>query len=780
MMPKRNGIQVQKSVPTIVSNSSVSQEFASEYGGRNLRRSLLAGVLLGVAAGASAQGQSTVAANTPQRTRIVGQLPGLESFAVQPESPLELINAIDYLVRVGLENQAVPLAQKLAQGEEDDETLYSLGQNVGSSKLLALQSTSDASLNSAMERFVAKVSEASKRVAQDPERVERLIERLSASPEERDIAVGRLARLGVAAVDPLIAALSEEGVTPERRSKLQYALNRLETSAVPGLVGALRHPDPMIRASMAEALGEIDDPRALPWLVFESSRKDTPAAFAQTAVVSLNGGRPVSDATRFLTQEASKYLDRDVLFVDPYVEAWFWNNEQKKLSAVTLPSDVARGAIGYRLARMALETNPTDPAAQAIAISMLLDEESRRLGEAFPESDPLGIWPTVLASGPETLANVLSRAMLTERHENVAILATRALGQVVTEPDLSAPNGFSHAIVRAIDSPDRRVQFEAARAISELSPSRPFAGSSRVVPALARFLRANPLVPRAVVIHDNVGKGGDWASYLKNAGYDAVLETSAIGGFEEAAIRADVELVLISTFLDPAGWALHETVANFKADSRTAGIPLIVVGSLDTKSRLATLLGQRNNVGYMIDPVNQDWADRQLSLRLANRHQTPLTAQERESYRAAAAESLGRLLHSDQDSPLKPSIRALEPYLLGQLSETKTQPNVPLSESERSSLIASVVAETAPAADRIRDAERLAADFRTFGAKLNADQKKRVRETFLTLENGKDTKLAESVGRLVGMSSPTVSEVAETLTKFAPGPAFYEAMRSNR
>ena len=57
--------------------------------------------------------------------------------------------------------------------------------------------------------------------------------------------------------------------------------------------------------------------------------------------------------------------------------------------------------------------------------------------------------------------------------------------------------------MKALAAPGRRARFAAARAIVELEPLHPFAGSSAVVPALAQFATAGPH-PRAVVIDGNI------------------------------------------------------------------------------------------------------------------------------------------------------------------------------------------------------------------------------------------------------------------------------------
>jgi HEAT repeat protein len=736
--------------------------------------------VLGMSSASSVLAQAPKARSAnPPRSRVIGQAPGLESFAVQPQTPDELIKAIDYLVRVGLENQAVPLANKLAAIESDDESLDALRQSIGSSKLLALQSTGDPNLNAAMSRFVDKLNAAARTVALDPERARKLIDQLSATPEEREIAIESLARLGSSTVDEFVRELSDPNLAADKRNALQQALNRMESSAVPGLVGALRHPDKAVRASVVEALGQIGDSRALPWVVFEANRPQGAGAAASNAVADLNDGKFVDDPARFLLSEAGRYLDRDVFFGDPEVEAWFWDERDKSMKSLTMPADSARGAIGYRLAKMAMELDPQSEAAHALIVSILIDEETRRLGSEFPEKDPLGAWPMALASGPRTLGYVLKRAMLTGRHENVAVLATRALGQTLRESDLVSGNGRPHILVEALDSPDRRVQFEAAKALLKLAPSKAFPGSSRVVPTMARFLRSNPYAPRAVVINDHVGKGSDWVSYTKSMGYDAILETSSSDAFEEIAIRGDVELILLSTFLDPAGWALHETVANLKADSRTSGIPLIVVGPLDARSRLSTLLGGSHQVGFMVEPADENWAKRQIESQLARLPHEGLSADERRDYSVEAGTLLGKSAAAGDASIFAQAIQSLDTVAANRLNVPEGHSENPISESDRNMLIGTVLQESASESDRILSAERLAEGIRKSIFFLDSGERDRLFETFLKLENGKAQELAAAIGRLVGSNEPGTSDISKFFERFSPGANFYDSVREN-
>ena len=693
---------------------------------------------------------------------------------------MELVEAIDYLIRVGRDDQAVGLAQRLVDAKADTDTLLAIRDRFGTAKLLGMQTTPNQRLKTLLGQFAETVSTAAVEGVRDEERINKFIKALTASKEEQDVAREALARSGSQVVAPLVNALTAEGATPQTRRAIQSALNALESSAVPGLVGALRHPDIKVKVAVAEALGEIGDHRALPWLVFASAQPGDFGSTAKNSVLKLNNGEPVSSPVRYLTSEAASYLDRDVYFSAPSVEVWTWDNDVKTLQPITLETNVAEGAIGYRLARLALDLEPNDQAAQAIALSILLQEESDRLGGEFPGKDDSGVWSMALASGPQTLEHVLRRAMMTGRHEAVAVLAIKALGQLVTVNDLLTANGRPQILLEALNSADRRVQFEAAKALVELDPSERFPGSSRVVPALARFIQSTPERPRAVVIHNNLAEGSDWVGYLKAAGYDALLETSGRDGFAEAARRGDAELVLVSTQMDPAGWALPETVANFKADARTAGVPLIVVGPLDAKLRLHTLLNHNPGVGFMVSPAGQAIAESQIAFQLKKLGIEPLTSAERLAYAQKASELLSRLVAEKGPNAMTAMLGSLDPHVYRTLKAM----NAPSAErpaqsaQARGALFAKVVQDSRPEAERIAAAAELTAEIQKTGLGLPADQVKRLNELFLQLKSDKKP-LREGLAELVGVNKPDRATVAAIFKKFAPLAEIYEEIQKS-
>ncbi len=517
----------------------------------------------------------TAAALSP----ALAQLPGPESFAKEPRTPTELWDAVDYLVRVGQADAAVPYLRKFLASNPDDATLLEIRGRYGVGTVLRLDEFPDTKplVRPLLERFAA----ASRRSATQPGRLQGAIAGLTRTRPEQDYGVERLREAGPNAVPAVIAALNDASRSGEDRALIAANLGRLDHSAVPPLIAVLDSPDAVLATDAAEALGRIGDPRAIPALTYASARKDkgageSPQEAARGAIARLTG-RPFSQQTRtaarVLADEARKYLIHAVRFPGDTVELWEWEGDRP--APRTVPSSEAEGILGLRYARQALAIDPADARAQATFVALALEKAVARVGlDRFPAEDPTGAWPTALAAGPDVLGEVL-RVAIADGHSELASAAAMALGRVVNRDSLTAGRRPS-PLVEALSAPDRRAQFAAAKALVELEPARPFPGSSRVVPTLARFVGDAP-APQAVVIDGNLNRGNRVASMVSNLGYDPTTVERGDQGFQLAAESAGVEAI----FLEPSGlqgaWGVRQTLANLRADARTAGLPVFLL-----------------------------------------------------------------------------------------------------------------------------------------------------------------------------------------------------------
>ena len=105
----------------------------------------------------------------------------------------------------------------------------------------------------------------------------------------------------------------------------------------------------------------------------------------------------------------------------------------------------------------------------------------------------------------------------------------------------------------------------------DLNPSRPFVGSSRVVPVLARFVTNRS--PRALILDGNLNRGNSVANTLKGIGYETSVATSGDAAFREAAETADVEVILIEPTVLQGAWDANDTLTNLRGDARRPASP---------------------------------------------------------------------------------------------------------------------------------------------------------------------------------------------------------------
>ncbi|MBX6312448.1 MAG: HEAT repeat domain-containing protein, partial [Isosphaeraceae bacterium] len=520
-----------------------------------------------------------MAAPGPMLGPARAQLPGPESFAKRPETPLELWDAVDYLVRTGQAERAVPYLDAFLKANPDDATLLEIRDRYGLGSVLRLGDFP--ATRPKAKPVLDLIAAATRRHAADPERLQRSIAALTATPEEQDLAVERLREAGPFAVPPLVHVLSDPSLSLDDRAKIVRNMGRLGRSAVPALLAALEAPDATVAADIADALGHIGDPRAIPNLTYYAARSGGPSPLrdaARRALERLTGRSFASQPqapVRVLAAEARKYLLGKVNFPDGPFEVWIW--QESAPAPVRMDRAAAETLFGSRFARWALELEPSDRDAQATLVGIVLKAALHQPNGLAPD-DPTGAFAQAMATGPSVLRDVLRRA-LADGQSELAALAAATLGRVA-DRDALAKEGLINPLVAALTAPDRRVRFAGARALVELAPMKPFAGSSRVVPVLAQFVATEP-TPKAVIIDGNTARANAVAAVLRSLGYEALRASSGDWGFRQAAASADVELVLIEPSALEGAWTLADTLRNLRADARTTGLPIFLLLPVD-------------------------------------------------------------------------------------------------------------------------------------------------------------------------------------------------------
>lgn len=680
-------------------------------------------------------------------------------FAKAPETPTELWEVIDHLIRSGQPAQAVPYLSAFVKSKPDDATLLKIRDRFGVASMLRLDD--DASTRPLAKPVVDMLNAAVRRHATRPERIGQFISALTKSPEEQAHAVERLRESGPFAVPYLIQELQRPSLSAEDRGTIVHNIGRLDRSAGPPLIATLDSGNDALTRDAIEALAMMGDLRAVPQLTFLAGKGNRTAATAIEVMTS----RPWTGLTRspvgVLTDEALRYHRHEVRFPSGNILIWLWDDAQKVPVSREISQADAEAYFGLKYAREALALDPSHLPAQVALLSLALEQAVARVGyPAYPQNDPTGSFATATAAGPEVLGMVVRDAIAHGKYDLAAAAAT-ALGQV-TDANALPTDRRPNPLVQALSAPSRRVQFAAARALVLLNPRKPFAGSSRVVPVLARFA-TNQSVPRAVVIDGNLTRGGQLKGYLKELGYDPILAATGDEGFRAAAETADVELVLIDNHLVQGAWRLVDTLSNLRADARTAGIPLYIYGPLNLEYKLGYLSETFPGVKLVVQPTSAEILERQLGGRPAQ-----LPDAERAGY-ARSASNLLALVARQPGNPFEIDLTAAEPSLTIALNAPTTGTpasialgDVPSPDAQRG--LADVLLDPGkPAGLRLTAANELARSIQRYGRLVAADQETKL---LAALDQAGDPALRGALATVIGALRPKAALAGERLQRY--------------
>jgi HEAT repeat protein len=717
----------------------------------------------------NARAQATSTQTRPAPRSIA---PGPESFARNPQTPLELWDAIDYLVRVGQPERALPYLNAFLKTKPDDATLLEIRDRFGAGSILRLGD--HPSTERQARPLMELVAAASHRHSTQPERIKRFITLLTKTREEQDYGVARLREAGPYAVPWIVDALTHSNFSPTERALIVGNLGRLDFTAVPALVCVLDSSNSVLAADVASALGGIGDPRAVPYLTFYGAQGDALSpvrATARTTIQRITGKAFEAQSRspiQVLTDEARRYWHHSVAFPADQVELWVWENDKP------IPKRVSRSQaeeiLGLRFARQAIQLDPSDNAAQVVFLSLALEKAAERTGlGTFPANDPDGLFASAVAVGPAVLGDVL-RGALAEGHSELAVVAIQALARVTDRDALGVGQRLS-PLVEALTAPDRRVQFAAAQALVALAPQKPFPGSSRVVPVLARFVTSQP-VAKAVVIDTNPNRGGQIVGYLHALGYDAVLASSGDQGFRLATDSADVELIVIEPSLFHGPWRLIDTITNLRADARTTGIPIFLVGSLDLHERMRIHTTTFPRVALLVTPANPEVLKQQLDRNLARMGTRPLKPEERQAYAQAAATILAQVA-ARPGSPFETDLTAAEPALTialntpaTGLSASTALGDMPAVDAQR--VLADVLLDPSkPAPLRLSAAGQLTRSIQRFGPLVSSIQEQRLAQAF---DQASEASLRIALAGVIGALRPRPESVGRRLESYGAAP----------
>jgi len=695
-------------------------------------------------------------------------------FLVEPQTPAELFDAVVLSMRLARPELAAVYLQKFMASNPDENLLLQLREKHGPAVFLKFSNSK--ALQPLSIQLLDRVNAAFRKQAEDPRRIDGLIDDLQGTPRERETALIAL-RGGRAAVVPRLLQKMGRPRNDQERDLLLYTMTRLGADVVEPLIGALESNDPDFQATVIEALGWLRSEQSIPFLWYPAFGPNQPPGVQTAAREAI--GRIKRQSPEQLGRVSSFGVAQEIerLAVAHFrgqsvwesnaegrVDLWFWDQAKGTVSRAQVTADAASLFVGTRLARQALALAPQKTSLQALFIGFTLADAVEQSGGQLPlPVGPGTAHNLALIAGPDVVSRALTQA-LHFRNRDSALGSLGALSQIATRHQLRLTDGQRSPIQAALSYPDRRIQLAAAAAILQLDPETPFAGSSRVVHILGRALQDEG-VESCLIVDGNSERGQRMGRLI--AQNDFTLRTAATGrdAFRTASERTDIELIALH--MNVARWPLSQTIANLRADARTASIPIVIYGPQEMRGRLNALLRRDQALGWLPDSQTAEHIARDLNRFKASNLGPQLTAEERAQQRATAVYWLAHIANRNRNRVF--DIRPVQGALFtavddGQLMENALTALASVPTAATQIRFQELAVEATGAADvRESAAIQLAFHIQRFGLLLNNAQVAQLHNAWQTANS---PLVATALASVIGSLKPNSQLVDQRLRNF--------------
>ena len=546
----------------------------------------------------------------PQPPRERAAVPERSPLLKEPKTPEEMFAATLLLVDLIRPDLAVKYLEQFDATAPDDALLLKLRDQFGTGDFLKLARTKE--LQPRSTALLERLNVAARKQAADPAFLTALVRSYLQAPN-RDLALVELRNAGVIVVPEILKQLSETAAK-DQQDALFHALTKMGDLVIPPMLGALDSPNERIQMTAIDVLNWLDTSVAIPYLWYPAFDENLPVGVrtaAKRTLAKLLKGSPERagqlssvDATNELRRLAKLYYrspGAQPVDDNGQTSLWYWNERAGTVAQQVNNPDIAGLLLSARFARQALALSPENVEPQRQYLGALLGLEVTRNGWDKPRvASPGSAMYLALTAGEEMVSQVLSEA-LEAGQSATALAALEVLSQNGSRELLSSQKGVKSPLIAALNSPDPRVQFAAATAILKLDPKTPFSGSTRVVSILARAV-ADPGKSRAIVIDADGQRASQTAGFLADHGYDCVVSSTGREGFERAVMSAGVEVIVVN--VNCLRWDLTQTLANLRADARTAATPIVVYGPSSTRDDVSRLISRSAPAAFVAQTSN--------------------------------------------------------------------------------------------------------------------------------------------------------------------------------
>ncbi|HUS92564.1 MAG TPA: HEAT repeat domain-containing protein [Phycisphaerae bacterium] len=560
------------------------------------------------------------------------------------EKLADLWENLIHFIRIGQEEAAPSFAQSLLSAGAKPVELYRLSVETPGSLAALARGGSLKGMKDLVPQLLKLIEEGYRAVRSDPEQIKESIELLGGTQRAYLRGRDRLVVSGEYAVPQLLRKLEDPDTTNVLREKIMVVLPMLGKDAVLPLVAATQTPDPQLRQIIANALGRVEYPHAVPRLKELYDRKDLQPAtrrIVRAALVACAGGdtnvieKPVAQlyyelALRFYYRAESLVPDER----SEQANIWYWDKDLAGLTFKPVPRQIFCDIYALRMARLTLVHDPKFyPAVSLWLAADLKREIDLPEGAADPTRTPTE--PSaefyVLSAGAKYQQDILARA-LHDRDWPVAVRTIEALGATSGAESLVDPvAGGAQPLVEALSCSNRLVRYWAAASLATALPKKRYTGYELVMPILAGAMRQTGMKTAVVVAAEQERRNLLMAA-ARAAGYEVIDANDAATGLTAARAKGGADVAILAGAPDPMAG-----VGVVRRDPLLATLPIVVTAQTERFQALA-------KSDPRVRLVSPDVKDAELGEAIAEVVQTsagaPLTPEEATQWAVRAAEAV--------------------------------------------------------------------------------------------------------------------------------------------
>lgn len=419
--------------------------------------------------------------------------------------------------------------------------------------------------------------------ARNPDEIRKNIAMLVGPVRGKILARERLIPAGEYAMPQLLEAMLDRG-NPALQAEAINVVRDMGRHAVMPLTTALPNLEPGQQEMVVDVLGAVGRRAAIPAIDELRSKTTIPTvrAACERAIARLGGAGATTSALYNQLAQAFYAENSDLTSFPGEDHQLIWTFVKGGgLSMQAIRTPVYNEAMAMRSAEKALSLDPSNSDAVttwvASNFSREIDTPENYQNPAYG-ADRRDAMYYAVAAGPVTSQKVLAQA-LAGRDTPLARKALAAVEKTAGNAILVPTSGGSSALVEALSYPNRRVQYDAALAISAAAPTQGFSGSERVVPTLASALRDAGTQYAVVLASDNESYQSV-RKILEKAKYQVLPFGKTLADIAAPVSEAPgVDLVIIANL---SAAKSGEAVGELRANSRTSASPTLILAPAES------------------------------------------------------------------------------------------------------------------------------------------------------------------------------------------------------